>query len=377
MPEWVHSFLVLDLSMWLHASFWGVGFLVLFRIRGLGGSQGDLLSGKPFLSVIIPARNEAERLPSLLSSLRNQSVPPLEIIVVDDHSVDGTAQIAAEMGATVLSSQPLPEKWLGKTWACYQGARLANGEILVFLDADVSLEKEGLGKMAAAQHRSGGALSILPYHTMKTVVEQFSAFFNLIQAAGSNAFSIIGPKFAHPRPFGPVLVISKIDYFKFGGHGAVKDSVVENYSLADHLCEHKIPLTCFVGKNAVNFRMYAGGLSDIANGWNKSFSSGAKGTPLGVLIGLLLWLTGCLGTTRHLVTSLLMGQSAEIPLLLIFYGLYVFQIHRWLSRLGTFRFLTSLLFPIPAVFFVVVFLKSALFSIFHRSSTWKGRKIPS
>ncbi len=377
MPDWAHSFLALDLSLWLHASFWIVGFLVLFRIRALGDSRGSIPPGKPSVSVIIPARNEAERLPPLLDSLQRQSAPPLEILVVDDHSTDGTALLAAGRGASVLSSQALPETWLGKPWACYQGALRAKGDLLIFLDADVVLEKTGLEKIAAAQHQSGGALSVLPYHTVQTAAEQFSAFFNLIQAAGSNAFTLMGPRVTHPRPFGPVLVVSKKDYLKFGGHEAVKGSVVENYSLAEHLRQHKIPLTCYVGEKAVNFRMYAGGLRDIVAGWNKSFSSGAKGTPPGVLIGLCLWLTGCLGTARHLGTSLGMGRTGELPLLLFFYGLYVFQIRRWLNQLGTFHFLTSLFFPIPAVFFVLVFVKSAVSSMMHRPSTWKGRHIPS
>ncbi|MCG3203592.1 MAG: 4,4'-diaponeurosporenoate glycosyltransferase [Elusimicrobia bacterium] len=377
MPGWNHPLFVLDFSMWLHAAFWMVGYLVLFRIRELGTLDGGTLSTKTPISVIIPARNEAERLPTLLASLQQQSIQPDEIIVVDDQSSDRTAQIATEMGATVLLSQPLPEKWLGKPWACYQGALCAKGEVLVFLDADIALEKEGLEKMVAVQHKKGGALSILPYHTMGTVVEQFSAFFNLIQAAGSTAFTLMGPRFAHPKPFGPVLVISKTDYFKFGGHEAVKGSVVENYSMAEYFYKNGISLNCYVGRNVVNFRMYSGGLSDIVGGWNKSFLSGAKGTPPVVFFGLFLWLTGCLGTARHLVTSLLMGKGAELPLLLIFYGLYVSQIHRWLTRLGTFRLLTSIFFPIPAVFFVLVFLKSTLFSSIYRSAIWKGRKIPS
>jgi len=343
----------------------------------LGNSGEKGRPEKPSISIVIPARNEAERLPPLLTSLQHQTLPPLEVIVVDDHSTDETAPIARSLGATVVPSKPLPEKWLGKPWACFQGALLAKGENVLFLDADVTVEKNGLDKLCAALQKNGGAVSVLPYHSMETAVEQFSAFFNLIQAAASNAFTLFGPNSPQQKPFGPVLFVSKTDYLKFGGHEAVKSSVVENYSLAEHLRQHKIPLTCFIGMGTVNFRMYAGGLRDIVNGWNKSFASGAGSTPGGVLMGLILWLTGCLGTTRHLFTAAFTGKTEELPLLAIFYGLYVFQIHRWLTRLGTFRWATSLLFPIPATFFVLVFLRSALFSLGHRATTWKGREIPS
>jgi 4,4'-diaponeurosporenoate glycosyltransferase len=190
---------------------------------------------------------------------------------------------------------------------------------------------------------------------MKSTVEELSAFFNLTQAAASNAFTLLGAGNNRQKPFGPVLVMRRNDYFSFGGHEAVKDSVIENYSLADKLREHQIPLRCFIGKNTAHFRMYTGGIGDIINGWNKSIAKGAKGTPPGVFIAFFLWLTGALGTTRHLVTASLVGPDSLFPWLLVCYALYVFQIHRWLRSLGSFRPLTSLFFPVPALFFVFVF----------------------
>ncbi len=105
------------------------------------------LESMPSLSVIIPARNEAHNLPTLLGSLAAQSVRPCEILVVDDGSTDRTAEVARELGARVIASEPLPEGWRGKTWACHQGAQAATGELLCFVDADTWFEPGGLARI--------------------------------------------------------------------------------------------------------------------------------------------------------------------------------------------------------------------------------------
>lgn len=86
---------------------------------------------RPHLSVILPAKNEADGLARLLSVLRQQ-LPEAEVLVVDDGSTDATARIAAELGAKVLTS---PYS-MGNGAAIKRGARAATGELFVFMDAD-------------------------------------------------------------------------------------------------------------------------------------------------------------------------------------------------------------------------------------------------
>jgi glycosyltransferase involved in cell wall biosynthesis len=146
----------------IHTLCWLAGFLILWRISTLP-QPGDNEEGET-LSLVIPARNEVLRLPHLLASLKNQSHPPLEILVVDDHSDDDTAALAMQGGARVLASAPLPKGWRGKTWACHQGAHAAKGKWLLFLDADVTLQPTALGQILTACRANGGAVSVLPYH---------------------------------------------------------------------------------------------------------------------------------------------------------------------------------------------------------------------
>ena len=89
----------------------------------------------PLVSVLVPARNEAHRITPCLQSLSAQDYPDFEIVVLDDHSEDATAQVALDLGfqreldtsRRLLAGQPLPPGWTGKSWACHQLAAAARG----------------------------------------------------------------------------------------------------------------------------------------------------------------------------------------------------------------------------------------------------------
>jgi 4,4'-diaponeurosporenoate glycosyltransferase len=104
---------------------WFAGWIVLGRVRRCSHHEVNQSVSGEQLSIIIPARNEEHNIPTLLRSIAAQSVRPREIIVVDDGSTDRTAALARQLGATVMASQPLPDGWRGKTWACHQGAQVA------------------------------------------------------------------------------------------------------------------------------------------------------------------------------------------------------------------------------------------------------------
>ncbi|MFC7640473.1 glycosyltransferase [Streptosporangium lutulentum] len=101
------------------------------------------------ISVVIPARDEEHRLgPCLSAVLADPAV--VEVVVVDDESVDGTARLAAELGAKVVSGAPLPAGWVGKQWALRQGVMAAGGDVVVTLDADTRPAPGLFGAVAAA-----------------------------------------------------------------------------------------------------------------------------------------------------------------------------------------------------------------------------------
>jgi 4,4'-diaponeurosporenoate glycosyltransferase len=358
----------------VHLVFWLFGFFFLFRIYYCKKSKNSAIS-RQNTSVIIPARNEENTLPFLLASLKKQEPAPGEIIVVDDNSEDNTAGIARDFGATVIKADIPPAGWRGKTWACHQGAIVAKNKILVFLDADTILEENGLEKIMDTSAESGAVISVQPYHRMKKVYEQFSAFFNIILMAAMGSFTILGNRIKSIGLFGPVMVIPGKLYAATGGHMSVKDKVVEDLEMGMELKQAGIPIRCYGGRNSIAFRMYPEGMSQMVHGWAKGFASGATKTSIPVLIIIVMWIVGAIGAFRYVLSFSVAQDSMQIIVWGALYLCYVLQIYWMLYRIGNFAFYTALFYPAPLAFFILIFAYSGVQIFLLRKVEWKGRKI--
>jgi len=346
---------------------WAAGFLVLGRLRQCVSAAVWESASVEGLSIIIPARNEEENLPTLLRSLAAQSVHPGEIIVVDDASTDRTAEVARELGARVFRSLPLPEGWRGKTWACHQGAQAAAGQKLLFLDADTWFEPDGLSRVLAEFQAGGGALSVAPYHAVRDFHEQFSAFFNLVMLAGTGAFTVFGDRYPQRGLLGQFLLIDRAAYQRAGGHEAVKGRILENFWFSKQLRNANVPMRCRSGRGVFSFRMYSEGWRQLVEGWTKGFASGAGQTPLPILLLIIVWLGGLFFAPIGVVTT-------GAPLLwLAVYGLCAVQVSWLLRRAGTFRWSAAIFYPVLVLFFFAVFTRSVFRS--GKTVSWKGRAI--
>lgn len=353
-----------ELTLWLvHLTVWFAGLLMLWNIRLC--RKRPLLS-RPAISVIIPARNEEHNLPRLLESVNRQNPAPLELIVVDDHSEDRTADIAQQFGARVVSSAPLPSGWTGKTWACHQGAQTARGDVLIFMDADIWMEDEGLSRITSAWEEGKGALSVVPHHCIERAYEQFSVFFNLIMAASMNAFALWSRGDHSAGLYGQFLMVPKEDYMKSGGHEAVRQHILENLHMASCLRAAGVPVRCRGGQSSLGIRMYPDGFQSMVSGWRKAFGSGAACTPRPLLFLIILWLSAAAGTSVMLLLAPFRAAGTGVAWLLL-YMLFVMQMRWHFRRMGNFPFATALLYPIFLFFFFCI-------SALPRKTDWKGRK---
>jgi 4,4'-diaponeurosporenoate glycosyltransferase len=332
---------------------WAAGFLLLPRLRPCDAAGTPEIT--PDLSIVIPARNEEHNLPTLLGSLARQSVRPREILVVDDGSSDRSAEIARQLGATVLISQALPDGWRGKTWACHQGAQATSGGLLCFVDADACFEPDGLARILSCYQ--GGAFSVGPWHAVCKPYENLSLFFNLNMVVGTVPHGL----------FGQMLLVDRDSYQRAGGHAAVRGRILENYRLAQQFLAVGVPVRSVIGKGVLAFRMYPGGLGELLEGWIKGFASGAGQTPRGTLCLTVAWMTG-------LMTAPIGWLMSCEPLAWgLVYLLCSVQVAWFGRRVGAFRWYAALLYPLPLVFFFVVFTLSAMRS--GKKVTWKGREI--
>ncbi len=356
---------------------WLAGLLFVGRIRLCGQGRNAASSPSPapaHVSVIIPARNEAHRLPRLLASLARCAQNRREVLVVDDASTDDTAKVAAAAGARVLQAPPLPPGWRGKAWACHHGANAASGNLLLFLDADTWFEPDGWNTLLSEWAREpAGALSILPFHWTRKPYEQLSAFFHLLMGAGTGAF-----QWGRSRPhglFGPCLLIERDVYEAVGGHEAVRRCVLEHLVLGRRLAAAGIPCRAVAGRGCLATRMYPDGISDLCSGWSKAFLSGTRGAPTALLCGLFCWLTGAAGTALFLLFTWPWPAAGIRLAAVALYTAYAVQIGCFLRRLGQYHWLTALLYPAPLLFFFVLNAHAALRSWRGRPATWKNRPI--
>ena len=348
------------------------GFIFFWKIPYPRSSvRFDGTSSK--ISIIIPARNEAKNLGRLLRSLRDQPLKAHEIIIVDDHSEDLTAEVGREAGSIVIPSKDLPEGWTGKPWACWQGAHKATGDIFAFLDADTFLESDGLSRILSTFLERGGLLSIQPFHRMEKIYERLSAIFNLAIMAGMNRFTLWGSRQKPSGAFGPCMVCSRQDYFAVGGHEKVRGEILESLSLGKEFLRTGRPVHCYGGRGTISFRMYPEGLRSLIEGFSKGFGTGANAMPLVSLFMMVCWVTGGAAVTRHLLQAAFWTDQIALGIWMTLDALYILQIHWMLRRIGNFGFSTALFFQFPLLFFILVFMLSLLRIFAVQKVRWKGR----
>jgi 4,4'-diaponeurosporenoate glycosyltransferase len=358
----------------IHIILWLLGFVFFFNVPICKTVRRNDINHQT-LSIIIPARNEEANIPNLLKSLSDQIKADDEIIVVDDNSEDNTYTVAEKEGAKVIKSGEMPKGWTGKTWACYQGAKSAIGEILLFLDADTVIENGGLERIISCYGGIEGVLSIQPHHKMQRLYEQLSAFFNLVLMAGMGSFTIFNKMFKPIGLFGPVIALEKKLYYESGGFEKVKGEILEDLAFGTEFKKRGVKLYCYGGKNTVSFRMYPGGIEQLITGWSKGFAMGAVKTSIPVLIMIIAWITGSIGTTRHLIQAILIADISLLTIWGILYIAFATQIYWMLYRIGNFKPYTALLFPVPLLFFVIVFIYSFIIIFIRKNVNWKGRTL--
>lgn len=340
----------------------------------------------PLVSVIVPARNESTNISVCVASLLNSVYPRFEIIVVDDGSIDGTADIVrilaehAQGRLELVDGEPLPDGWLGKPWACWQGAQRARGELLLFTDADTRHDEMLLGRtVGALQERRADLVSLLPRQLMLTFWERLvlPQIFTLIMLRYYDLER--ANRTGRPRDIianGQFMLFRREAYEAIGGHEALRADVVEDQRLAQRLVEVGRRVTVAHAQELMDTRMYRS-LSGIVEGWSKNLATGSRQAspawaapvvPWAIaLLIVALWLIPpgllLLGMMTPLVAEIPAWAAAATSLSVLF----------WTIALASMRvpLLYAIGYPIGAVVAVGLFVRSA---IRGPHVLWKGRE---
>lgn len=338
----------------------------------------------PLVSIIVPARNEAENLPAIVATLLTSAYPRYEIILVDDGSTDGTTEIADRIAANhadvirVVHGEPLPEGWVGKCWACWQGYREARGSVLVFTDADTRHHSRLLGHAVGALRAHGAALvTLLPRQLM------FSFWERLIQP---HVFAAILWRYRNPervnRTTNPRDVIANGQFIAFdreayeaiGGHEAVRGDVVEDLVLAQRTVASRRRIYFAHGQDLMATRMYRT-LRGIIEGWSKNLANASRQTVDPWLRPILPWLLAAFFIAFWVVPVVAFltapffrfvrfGWAALVVLWSLLFWV-------WMHRRLSIPISTAMFYPLGALMTAGLFIRSA---IGGDTVTWRGRR---
>jgi len=208
------------------------------NLKNLKAPRADakVPSPAPLISVMVPARDEAENIGACLDSLIKQDYPNFEILVLDDNSTDATAAIVAGLAAQdgrikLIQGRPLPEDWAGKPYACHQLSQHARGEWFLFVDADTIHTPDMLrGVLALARQQKVSLLSGFPRQLARSLVQKIGVPVIYFLIIGWAPLWLIH-RLKTPRPsvaIGQFLFFASQEYRRIGGHEVVKSRILED-----------------------------------------------------------------------------------------------------------------------------------------------------
>lgn len=249
------------------------------------------------VSVIVPARNEARNIEACMRSILGASWPRMELIVVNDHSTDGTGEIARTVSATdarvtVIDNPDLPAGWFGKQWACHNGARAAKGAFLLFTDADTRHGPELLVRSMNAMHeRRADLFTVAGEQLMESFWERLLQphVFGMLLARFGGTERVSRSTNPYDKiANGQFILVRRDVYERAGGHEAVRAHVAEDLRLAQEWTRRGLSVQMVAGIDDMTTRMYAG-FGEIWRGWGKNvWAAGRETMPAGVALQAVL-----------------------------------------------------------------------------------------
>ena len=330
----------------------------------------------PLVSIIIPARNEARNIERCVRSVLSTAYSPIEVIVVDDRSTDGTAELvepaAGKRLKLVRGTEP-PQGWFGKQWAMIQGYRAAKGELLLFTDADTKHEPELLPRsLRALETERVDLFSVIPRQEMRTFWEKLIQphVFLALQARVGDLRRVNRTRVEwNAIANGQFILTPRTTYEAVGTHEAVKSTVADDVMLAQAYVRAGKNIFLAHATDFMTTRMY-GSLREIIEGWSKNLALGAPlmAPPIRLVrmvLPYLMWVPSLFWVVppiAWLAAGWDFAAIATIVSLLTWIAIYV-------GERGPVQY--ALLYPLGAVMVAFIMIRSAWRG--GRKVEWRGR----
>lgn len=224
----------------------------------MDGSYGDEVLNE--ITVVMPARNEAEVIAQTLQSLTEQG-PSLKIILIDDSSDDATIEKARQVRSAnlrIVRSQPLPPGWGGKLWALEQGRKLVRTPYTLLLDADIELDR---GVLKALKEKM--CHDAVPFISLMAAPSMSGSWERLLMPAFVYFFKVLYPfRWVNSRranvaaAAGGCILIESGLLDQIGGFASIKPAVIDDCTLARQVKSHGIRIWLGLTHSVKSVRRY-------------------------------------------------------------------------------------------------------------------------
>ncbi len=316
----------------------------------------------PSLTAIIPARNEAANITRAV-----QSFAANDVIVVDDFSTDGTAELAEKAGARVIQPPPLKRGVMGKNNACYAGAQQANTDWLLFVDADTRYRPEFASSLVSYTRKQNLSMAtvFLKQECITVWEKMILPYAFALYFCGVNAKSVNAGGGSEALANGQCMLWKRSAYEFIGGHGTVATSVIEDVELARLAKRHTLRLRVLRAEHLGSVRMYDS-FGAIWQGFQKNafrFLVVNPGTGFQVVLASIV-----MASWLPMLIALCYFQLWIVAALFYFVPTLIFR--SWYGG-----FAQALLVPYAIYFFQLIALNAMVSTTFNRRTLWKGRAV--
>jgi glycosyltransferase involved in cell wall biosynthesis len=342
-----------------------INVLLAQKLHSTDGSFHSLVS------VLIPARNEENNIASLLNDLLNQDYQNIEIIVFNDLSTDRTEEIVSsfvksDKRVRLINSDGLTNGWLGKNFACHNLAKQAQGEYLLFVDADVRIKGDVIiNSISIAEKHQLGLLSVFPKQLMKSGGEYLTVpvmnYILLTLLPLVLVHKSKNPSLAAAN--GQFMLFKRASYIQMLPHEKFKSSKVEDIDISRFFKTKNIPIACLLGDHTIECRMY-NSFTEAVNGFSKNVVHFFGNS---FLAAFLFWGITTLGFIVVVIS---------FPLYLCcLYLLIVLMTKMIVSIISKQNILMNTIFFLPQQITLGMLIYKALLNRINKQYQWKGRSI--